>query len=44
MGHNFSELLINVAYDLKNFSFYKSNEKDFETVKKRLINYFKGGI
>ena len=41
--HNFSELLINVAY-LKNFSFYKSNEKDFETVKKRLINYFKGGI
>ena len=30
--------------DLKNFSFYKSNEKDFETVKKRLINYFKGGI
>ena len=35
--HNFSELLINVAY-------YKSNEKDFETVKKRLINYFKGGI
>ena len=63
--HNFSELLINVAYDLnknnatlelnliydkmnktdlKNFSFYKSNEKDFETVKKRLINYFKGGI
>ena len=30
--------------NLKNFSFYKSNEKDFETVKKRLINYFKGGI
>ena len=30
--------------DLKNFSFYKSNEKDFETVKKRLTNYFEGGI
>ena len=30
--------------DLKFFSFYKSNEKDFEIVKKRLINYFKGGI
>ena len=30
--------------DLKNFSFYKSNEKDFEKVKKRLINYFEGGI
>ena len=30
--------------DLKNFSFYKSNEKDFEIVKKRLINYFTGGI
>ena len=29
--------------DLKNFSFYKSNEKDFETIKKRLINYFEGG-
>lgn len=30
--------------DLKSFSFYKSNEKDFETVKKRLIDYFEGGI
>ena len=43
-------LNLNLIYDkmnktnLKNFSFYKSNEKDFETVKKRLINYFKGGI
>ena len=33
-----------VKNDLEYFSFYKSNEKDFETVKKRLINYFKGGI
>ena len=43
-------LNLNLIYDkmnktnLKHFSFYKSNEKDFETVKKRLINYFKGGI